>query len=594
MPYPVNNLVKEIGTLSFVGNIIPDSWYLHIRNEKGKPQTNAILILAEVLYWFRPIQKSDENGNIVNYKKFKGNFLQKSYSELAEKFGLTSRQIRDAFKFLESKSLVKRRFEDIKVHGRAINNVLYIEVFPDEVSKITYKIVKENNSKCKNDNSINKNKHIKDNPSVISDSILQIIPKGTSIELKTIQQWLKSYSKEEIEQAFMVYNQQADKAKSEGRSGPRNASAYVCYILKNGIKPNMAPPPNKIVNTNTQTSSSFCSFIKRVKDWTLTFSREEKKLYETLIAIKPLRGKPICPSTASFWIKNYGLDNVNDALEVYLNQISKVNETYLGPENIEKYMRYALKNEIKPKKFIKTTQSNTLKKKYIRSKLSEEEKEFIAKIVNYIPPKGLAIESKIAIHWIKKFSLEKVKDAFLFYTDHVKKCMVNNKILPKCAGAYIRNALNKDLKPMKATGLANKSYAEEFKKLNDWNELVITDKYCRVEGYDWDWYFNNLQEESFKDHLNRAYKVYLERVGYSQDFKKHELANKSYAEKFKKSKGWRELLITANYCRVEDYEWKWNFDSLTEEGFKDCLNTAFEAYLAIEGDSEDLNQCKIA
>ena len=52
--------VDRMGKLQITGNIIPVAWYQTIRKETGKPNLNAIIILADIVYWYRPIEVRDE------------------------------------------------------------------------------------------------------------------------------------------------------------------------------------------------------------------------------------------------------------------------------------------------------------------------------------------------------------------------------------------------------------------------------------------------------------------------------------------------------------------------------------------------------
>ena len=70
------NLTKEvesIGSISFEGNIIPMEWFNHILCDSGKPDAIAIMILSDIVYWYRPtIVRNESTGTIIGYrKKFK-------------------------------------------------------------------------------------------------------------------------------------------------------------------------------------------------------------------------------------------------------------------------------------------------------------------------------------------------------------------------------------------------------------------------------------------------------------------------------------------------------------------------------------------
>ena len=83
-----NPIVDQVATMNLTGNIIPESWYHTIINENGKTNTLAILILADIVYWYRPTEERDETTLSVSYsKKFHDeDYLQRSYEQLMEKF----------------------------------------------------------------------------------------------------------------------------------------------------------------------------------------------------------------------------------------------------------------------------------------------------------------------------------------------------------------------------------------------------------------------------------------------------------------------------------------------------------------------------
>ena len=51
-----NAIVDAVGQMRFSGNIIPESWYKNLVYENGKPHLNAINLLAEFVFWYRPIE----------------------------------------------------------------------------------------------------------------------------------------------------------------------------------------------------------------------------------------------------------------------------------------------------------------------------------------------------------------------------------------------------------------------------------------------------------------------------------------------------------------------------------------------------------
>ncbi|SFQ35727.1 hypothetical protein SAMN02910358_01734 [Lachnospiraceae bacterium XBB1006] len=135
-----NPIVDEIGKMNFSGNIIPESWYRTIKKPTGKADINAIIILADIVYWYRPSEHRSETSNAVTYtKKFHDEcYLQRSYEQLGTKFGLTKRQVTDAVVRLEKLGLIKRHLRTVKTAVGACPNVLYLELCPEVLRKFTY------------------------------------------------------------------------------------------------------------------------------------------------------------------------------------------------------------------------------------------------------------------------------------------------------------------------------------------------------------------------------------------------------------------------------------------------------------------------
>ncbi len=137
----MSQTVEEIGKIVFRGNIIPVRWFEHIKFDSGKPDSLGVLLLADIIYWYRPVEVRDENtGQVVEYrKKFKEDKLQKTYEQLAAQFGFSKRQTRDALKRLERKGLITLELRNLKTDsGLFLANVLYIEPVAEAVKKITH------------------------------------------------------------------------------------------------------------------------------------------------------------------------------------------------------------------------------------------------------------------------------------------------------------------------------------------------------------------------------------------------------------------------------------------------------------------------
>ena len=135
-----NLVVDKLGEINFSGNIIPQNWYLTIKRETGKPYLTAIVILSDIVYWYRPTEIRDEGtGQVIAYKKkFSGDKLQRSYQQIADMFGISKKEATNAVVFLEKMGVIQREFRTISINGIVANNVLYIDLIPDKLKEITY------------------------------------------------------------------------------------------------------------------------------------------------------------------------------------------------------------------------------------------------------------------------------------------------------------------------------------------------------------------------------------------------------------------------------------------------------------------------
>ncbi len=132
-------VIKQVGSIHFEGNIIPHEWYKHLRYNDGKPNAIAAIILSEIVYWYRPgVEKDERTGRVLRYyKRFKDDKLQRSYGSFAEQFGFTKRQVRSAIDFLKDKGLITTELRIVPVKGgMPMSNVLYIEVVPEAIRRI--------------------------------------------------------------------------------------------------------------------------------------------------------------------------------------------------------------------------------------------------------------------------------------------------------------------------------------------------------------------------------------------------------------------------------------------------------------------------
>ena len=65
----IPDAVREAADLNLHGNLIPHRWYAELRTPGGLPDYAAITILAEIVYWYRPLQLLDGNGKPYLKKK---------------------------------------------------------------------------------------------------------------------------------------------------------------------------------------------------------------------------------------------------------------------------------------------------------------------------------------------------------------------------------------------------------------------------------------------------------------------------------------------------------------------------------------------
>lgn len=144
--------VLAMDEINFAGNIIPETWYQHIRKTVQikrdgtlgtRAYPEAILILADICYWYRPEYVRDERSNriVALKRRFSEDKLHRSYQELADKFGLGKDQARNAVTWLADNGLITTEFRTLHRQGLVIANVLYIEPVASEIARISRPII---------------------------------------------------------------------------------------------------------------------------------------------------------------------------------------------------------------------------------------------------------------------------------------------------------------------------------------------------------------------------------------------------------------------------------------------------------------------
>ena len=120
-----NPAVYAVGKMHISGNVIPNTWYQTIQTPGGKPYLNAIILLADIVYWYRPTEVRDD-------------LLQRSYAALSDQFSLSRKQIKDALVFLENLGVITRVFRNKIVGGQCLSNVMYLDLHAAKLYELTY------------------------------------------------------------------------------------------------------------------------------------------------------------------------------------------------------------------------------------------------------------------------------------------------------------------------------------------------------------------------------------------------------------------------------------------------------------------------
>ena len=138
--YTGNETVDKLYGVEITGSVIPSIWYSKILNESGKPDTVAINLLADIVYWYRPTEEHNEfDPDVITLKKkFSVDKLQLGYEQIRKKYGFTKYQSRRALETLERLDLIEREYRTVTTKGSKLGNVMFIGLNADKVIEITY------------------------------------------------------------------------------------------------------------------------------------------------------------------------------------------------------------------------------------------------------------------------------------------------------------------------------------------------------------------------------------------------------------------------------------------------------------------------
>jgi len=134
-------VVNEITQINFSGNIIPISWFKHVKFKNNKPDLLGIMILSEIIYWYRAREERDEStGQIKGYKKkFEADMLQRSYQSFADQFGVSKKQVQEAIYRLRDNGFIVVELRNIVTETKqTLANVTFLATVPQAIYEITY------------------------------------------------------------------------------------------------------------------------------------------------------------------------------------------------------------------------------------------------------------------------------------------------------------------------------------------------------------------------------------------------------------------------------------------------------------------------
>ena len=133
--------MAEIGKIHFTGNIIPHQWYQHITLGSGKPDLPAITILAEIVYRYRPRQRSTSAATRCRANTSTAICSSAPPPISRPSSDLPKDQTRKALKRLEDAGYIRREYRDIVQQGILRNCVMFIEPVPRMIQAITHPVV---------------------------------------------------------------------------------------------------------------------------------------------------------------------------------------------------------------------------------------------------------------------------------------------------------------------------------------------------------------------------------------------------------------------------------------------------------------------
>lgn len=303
-------IVDEISKMHI--NSIPQAWYKTVRQKKA-PHAMAILILWELLYWYKWTEIRDEQSDrVIGYKKkFKADLLQRSYGDIAEKFGITKRQATDILYFLRDKGIVTLDLRTVTANGMKISNVLFIGLNPKKIAEISDErnLIDTEESDSTNENSVKLSTEE-------SNSSNEISLEGSQNSDRQIQSLTQTNSQTNTQSTSQSISSPQPAESSNKDSLPQEE------ISKSHCKQSSTPQSGNTVKQNLN-SKSHCGkatesdeFKKQVQEIKLLYLNNYQTLYDKkLVTIdKPQITWNRAINKIKECLTNFGFDSVCKAL----------------------------------------------------------------------------------------------------------------------------------------------------------------------------------------------------------------------------------------------------------------------------------------
>lgn len=120
---------QSVCKLSFSpGNLIPHHWYNQITDDKGTPDLLAIILLSDLVGWFRYLGTNQTKITYQQTPVLHESSLAVSYEYLQKKFNASRERIRKALVRLEQLHIISREIRNIVIHDGYRNNQLFISL----------------------------------------------------------------------------------------------------------------------------------------------------------------------------------------------------------------------------------------------------------------------------------------------------------------------------------------------------------------------------------------------------------------------------------------------------------------------------------